>query len=242
MANQRMTPPAAIPGSRYRALLVGVDDYPVKPLAGCVNDIDEIQRILVDQVGVPIAHVRRLASPRPGAPHRTDVPAQPATQANLREAFAGLARDAQPGERVLVYYSGHGLASAYSHPGDGRLYHRESLVPADVYGGGQPRLVADYEVNAWLGALARRGVAVTVVLDCCHAAGVTRDAGLPALRARTLRLDVDLGWTGPITGDALPPRPATRGDRVDTIRLPRWAQPPVRYQACIVQRPGVDTA
>lgn len=31
-------------------------------------------------------------------------------------------------------------------------------------------------------------------------------------------------------------------DRVEVIRLPTWAQPPVRYQACIVRRPGVDEA
>ncbi|MBS1882347.1 MAG: molybdate ABC transporter substrate-binding protein [Actinobacteria bacterium] len=31
-------------------------------------------------------------------------------------------------------------------------------------------------------------------------------------------------------------------ERVEIIRLPRWAQPPVRYQACIVKRPGADTA
>lgn len=31
-------------------------------------------------------------------------------------------------------------------------------------------------------------------------------------------------------------------DRTEVIRLPIWAQPPVRYQACVVQRPGVDTA
>jgi molybdate transport system substrate-binding protein len=31
-------------------------------------------------------------------------------------------------------------------------------------------------------------------------------------------------------------------DRVNTIRVPRWAQPPVRYQICAVRRPGADTA
>jgi molybdate transport system substrate-binding protein len=30
--------------------------------------------------------------------------------------------------------------------------------------------------------------------------------------------------------------------RLDRIDLPRWAQPPVRYQMCVVRRPGVDTA
>ena len=31
-------------------------------------------------------------------------------------------------------------------------------------------------------------------------------------------------------------------DRVDQIRLPRYAQPPVRYQICAVKRDGADTA
>jgi molybdate transport system substrate-binding protein len=32
------------------------------------------------------------------------------------------------------------------------------------------------------------------------------------------------------------------GDRVRRIRIPRWAQPPVRYQMCAVRRAGADTA
>jgi molybdate transport system substrate-binding protein len=32
------------------------------------------------------------------------------------------------------------------------------------------------------------------------------------------------------------------GDRVRSIRLPTWAQPPVRYQMCAVKRSGADTA
>lgn len=32
------------------------------------------------------------------------------------------------------------------------------------------------------------------------------------------------------------------GDRVKAIRLPTWAQPPVRYQMCAVRRAGADTA
>jgi molybdate transport system substrate-binding protein len=32
------------------------------------------------------------------------------------------------------------------------------------------------------------------------------------------------------------------GDRVRKIRIPKWAQPPVRYQMCAVRRAGADTA
>jgi molybdate transport system substrate-binding protein len=31
-------------------------------------------------------------------------------------------------------------------------------------------------------------------------------------------------------------------DRLSVFRLPTWAQPPVRYQMCVVKRPGADTA
>jgi molybdate transport system substrate-binding protein len=30
--------------------------------------------------------------------------------------------------------------------------------------------------------------------------------------------------------------------RVRVLRLPTWAQPPVRYKICAVRRPGADTA
>jgi molybdate transport system substrate-binding protein len=30
--------------------------------------------------------------------------------------------------------------------------------------------------------------------------------------------------------------------RLHRINLPTWAQPPVRYQMCVVRRPGADTA
>jgi molybdate transport system substrate-binding protein len=30
--------------------------------------------------------------------------------------------------------------------------------------------------------------------------------------------------------------------RLNLVRLPRWAQPPVQYRMCVVRRPGVDTA
>jgi molybdate transport system substrate-binding protein len=32
------------------------------------------------------------------------------------------------------------------------------------------------------------------------------------------------------------------GDRVKKIKIPKWAQPPVRYQMCAVRRSGADTA
>jgi molybdate transport system substrate-binding protein len=34
----------------------------------------------------------------------------------------------------------------------------------------------------------------------------------------------------------------TQSDRIDTLFVPRWAQPPVRYQGCVVRRDGADSS
>ena len=34
----------------------------------------------------------------------------------------------------------------------------------------------------------------------------------------------------------------TQASRVDTLFVPKWAQPPVRYQGCVVRRDGADRA
>ena len=53
---------------RHHVLLIGIDAYDGGGmLTGCVNDIDAVQRLLLDRVGVPPAHIRRLAAPRTGA-------------------------------------------------------------------------------------------------------------------------------------------------------------------------------
>lgn len=207
------TPAEAPPEPQYRVLLIGIDDYQKKPLDGCVNDIDRVQSLLLDEVGVPKDRICRLASPQPSAKHSTAVDGKPATLDNIRGELAALARDAQPGERIFIYYSGHGARAQFER-GDGRTFHRESLVPFDVDRQAEPRLLADYELNSLLGQIALRTPSVTCVLDCCHSAGATRDPGLSRMRSRGLDLRNDLAWTRPLRmRDAMQlPIQKTRGD------------------------------
>lgn len=40
--------------SRYHILLIGIDSYAIKPLHGCVNDVDAVQRLLLSpRMGIP---------------------------------------------------------------------------------------------------------------------------------------------------------------------------------------------
>jgi hypothetical protein len=173
------------PRPRYHILLIGIDDYRVRPLGGCINDIDAVQQLLLGRMGIPSDWICRLASPHPDARQpgaaggeRPAVAEQPATLANLRNALADLGtRRVGRNDRVFIYYAGHG-ARRKVRTGAGRTFHREALVMAD-HDPAQPGsgMLYDFELNRALRAIAEQTGSVTLVLDCCHAAGVTRSAG-----------------------------------------------------------------
>jgi hypothetical protein len=79
-----------------RALVVGIDDYPTAPLAGCVNDAKALEVLLAqNHDGSPNFSVRLLTS---------DL--ESITRAVLREQIERLFADAA--DVALFYFSGHG--------------------------------------------------------------------------------------------------------------------------------------
>ncbi len=152
------------------------------PLHGCVNDIDAIQRVLTERLGVPREHIRRFAAPRlDDTPRPTDVPTLAPTRDNLLAALRALGTDAvAPDDRVFVYYSGHGT-QLQVNGARGGSFVREALLPTDHKVTGDAgsafkrQYLFDWELNALFRAVAARTSAITVVLDCCCSAGATRD-------------------------------------------------------------------
>lgn len=201
-------------GATYHVLLIGVDNYPGHELQGCVNDIDEVQRLLLGERMTKHRdriRIRRLASPLPHTAHETSVPEDAATLDKIRDALDQLASSTvRPTDRVFIYYSGHGTRVEVTAP-DGCRFHREALVPADY--DSEPsarRLLFDYELNARLRAITDKTPSVTVVLDCCHAAGATRDSPDREQKPRFLDLGVLLNrHVAPV------PDPASHAPAVD---------------------------
>lgn len=161
----------------YHVLLVGIDKYPekYKSLSGCVNDIDAIERILFEPPGISIPperiRVMRLAAPRPNrnSSSRFKVQTHTPTRARLLQALRDLAGPGvRPWDRVLFYYSGHGIEV---RPQNSLVWH-EALVPTD---GTRIEPLFDFEINHLITAIAARTNDLTIVLDCCHSAGATRD-------------------------------------------------------------------
>jgi hypothetical protein len=126
-----------------RALLVGIDDYPSAPLAGCVNDAEAMERLLSrhDHGGVNF-DTQLLTSDQ-----------ESVTRARLREAIDELFAD--PAEVALLYFSGHGTENdlgGYLVTSDADLYD-EGVSLTDVL------------------ALANRATHITevaIIVDSCH--------------------------------------------------------------------------
>jgi hypothetical protein len=165
---------AVQPTSTYHVLLIGCDYYPpaYRSLHGCVNDIDTIERALLDPpgVGIPPEQIKitRLASPHPEAPVRSQLQAQTQepNKANIVQALQQLAGDEVTAtDRVLIYYSGHGTQTR--RQGSQGWY--EALVPIDV------QFLYNDELNELINDISRRTSDLTIVLDCCHSAGATRE-------------------------------------------------------------------
>jgi hypothetical protein len=161
----------------YHVLLIGIDRYPpgYNSLSGCVNDIDAIEKLLFEPpgIGLPVEQIKvtRLAAPNPerlsisGLQAKTLSP----TKANLIASLKRMAAtDIKQTDRVLIYYSGHGAEVQWK----GSCVWHEALVPND---GQAIEYLFDVEVNGLINTIAARTGDLTVVLDCCHSAGATRD-------------------------------------------------------------------
>src|SRR5262245_19472007 len=118
--------------AQLHALLIGIDAYDGGgSLNGCVNDVDDIHRVLTSAVGLGAPAITRLTSPARAAGDR--LPTLEAIRGELMR-LAGV----DPGDRVLVYYSGHGTQCILAGS-DGKRFSREALLPKDKVRGPERR-------------------------------------------------------------------------------------------------------
>ncbi len=164
------------PSTMYHVLLIGIAAYPLRynSLNGCVNDIDAIEHLLLDPPGIGIPaeqiQVRRLAAPRQGTASNSQFQAETRfpNRENVVAEFDRLAGpEVKPADRVLIYYSGHGHFAQLSN-----MPTHEMIV---LNGGDEVQFLYDVELNRYLAAIAGRTSDLTLVLDCCHSGGATRD-------------------------------------------------------------------
>ncbi len=86
-----------------------------------------------------------------------------------------------------------------------------------------------------IGDYTRRLLARMRLSSILEANTVTLEANVSGITSKVALGSVDAGFAYRTDARIV-------ADRVDVVRLPLWAQPPVRYQACVVRRDGVDAA
>jgi hypothetical protein len=150
------------------AFMAGINEYPEEiaaPLGGCVNDITEARRLLLERTG-GAAEVRTALD---GA----------ATVAAVEEGIRTFLGAAGPGDTALFWYSGHGTRTEAS--GADLLIEATGWNQALLCADGP---LLDKRLGALLDAVAARGVHMVAVLDCCYSGGGTREDREAGLTAR----------------------------------------------------------
>lgn len=141
-----------------KAVLVGINRYRIggADLRGCVNDVKNLSAALQEFYGFKKNDLTILTDDQ-------------ATKTAIEDAVKGLVVDAEPGDVVLFHYSGHG-SNVPDDNGDEADERDEILCPTDL----------DWKKplrDDWLRRTfdkTKKGVSLTVIMDCCHSGTATR--------------------------------------------------------------------
>ncbi len=150
--------PSAL-GGRKRALCVGINQYSVRPLRGCVPDANRWAQILTTL----------------GFESPTLLLDGEATRKAIMDALITLVTSSQAGDVVVFQYSGHGTELP-DHNGDesgqDTTKTDEAICPIDFTSGA---FIIDDDI-AEIFARTPAGVNVTCFIDCCHSGTISRFA------------------------------------------------------------------
>ena len=141
------------------ALIITVSEYQRSPLPGVLTD---------RKLGIELAH-------RFGVPPQNivELSEQQVTREGLKQAFASMNQVMMPGDKLYVYFSGHG--ARYFNKTSGQC--TESLVMQDM------RVVTNAEFANMIKPLSAKADKTVVMLDSCHSGGVALAAGSRSLAA-----------------------------------------------------------
>jgi hypothetical protein len=139
------------------ALIITVSEYQRSPLPGVLTD-RKLATDLATRFGVPPQNIVQLSE-------------QEVTREGLKQAFAAMSESIMPGDKLYVYFSGHGARSLNKATGQ----CTESIVMQDMH------VVTNAEFAGMIKPLSARADKTVVILDSCHSGGVANAANSRAL-------------------------------------------------------------
>lgn len=204
----------AEPKPKIRAFLVGVGAYQNpdawSPLKGSPGDAERIRQTLIDRFGA--------------VPDRlTVLPQDSATRAGIEKGLLDLVAAAQPGETLIFFYAGHGLAVPNRVPPQGSPYEKddpeedgmdECLVAIDCPASDDPSFPDKVVRDDFFEAVLEQAVSkvrpagtgdgsVIFIFDSCHSGTISRGANALGKVERT-NLKARGATSGPKSTASLP--------------------------------------
>ncbi|MDX2033590.1 MAG: caspase family protein [Blastocatellia bacterium] len=156
---------ATLARAEDRALIIGIETYRpgVRPALGAAADADAMRDFLLKKLNFPAARIRVLKNGE-------------ATEAAIRAAFLELSQKSRAGDRVFVYYSGHGSNLADDDvPREEKDGWDETIVAFDAGNGGKGQ-IRDDQFARWVAELTGRQI--TMIFDSCHSGTISRGFGV----------------------------------------------------------------
>lgn len=145
-----------------RALIIGIENYrddSIRPVLGAENDARAIEQLAIRSFAFPAGSVKLLLG--------RDTSAD-----NIRQKVRSwLISGTKPGDRVLLFYAGHGtqIADRNKDESDGL---DEAIVPFDFDVKLRSNLILDDEIDTWLREL--QGRRVLMMFDSCYSGTISR--------------------------------------------------------------------
>jgi len=154
--------------AKSQALLIGIGQYPgLQALQGPVNDVALMKKILTQNANFPTERIEVLID-------------EEATRRNILKAMDQLLKTTEPGDKIILYFSGHGT-SAFNDRIDADLpSHSGALVPYDIDNVSnkdelhQQLLIGRRDLRPVLSKLDATGAEVLVLVDACFSGNVVR--------------------------------------------------------------------
>lgn len=163
-----------------KAFLCGINKYPGAPLAGCVNDVQDMANYLVKNQGFSPSSIRLLVDER-------------ATTQNILDRLNWLI-DVKPGDRCLFHYSGHGAQVATRNHAQEVDGLDEVACPVD-FDWTDVHMIRDKQFHA-LFAKVPAGVKFNWISDSCHSGDLLRGFNLGS--SRHYPVPADITWRNDI--------------------------------------------
>jgi metacaspase-1 len=142
-----------------RALLVGIDRYemPGSDLNGCVNDVEDVYDLLVNNYGFQPDNIRVLTDER-------------ATKQSIMERLQWMVNETEAGDESIYYHSGHG-SQLRDRSGDELTDFKDECLITHDHDWDNPLIDDDI---ALFFKQKKEGAFLTMVCDTCHSGTMTR--------------------------------------------------------------------